>query len=93
MSNQEKQMKNALRHEGATAPPRPKTETKQMKNALRHEGATAPPRPKTKMSNGEKWVKLVEFIKETHGDEDADIWDFLGDTLGVEPDGSQKCEQ
>ena len=67
---------------------------KQMKNALRHEGATAPPRPKTKMSNGEKWVKLVEFIKETHGDEDADnIWDFLGDTLGVEPDGSQKCEQ
>tara|TARA_R110000823_G_scaffold265083_3_gene385081 strand:- start:641 stop:811 length:171 start_codon:yes stop_codon:yes gene_type:complete len=50
MSNQTetKQMKNALRHEGATAPPRPKkkdSQDKETKNALRHEGATAPPRP------------------------------------------------
>jgi len=50
----------------------------------------------TEMSNGDKWAALVKWIEDTDGDEDADIWNFLGDELGVEPDGSSKeeeCEQ
>tara|TARA_R110002050_G_scaffold298189_1_gene461112 strand:- start:45 stop:890 length:846 start_codon:yes stop_codon:yes gene_type:complete len=43
----------------------------------------------TEMSNAEKWRTLVKWIEDTDGDEDADIWNFLGEDLGVEPDGSR----
>lgn len=42
------------------------------------------------MSNAEKWKALVKWVEDTKEDEDADIWDFLGDDLGVEPDGSRE---
>lgn len=31
----------------------------------------------------------MKWIEDTDGDEDADIWNFLGEDLGVEPDGSR----
>ena len=46
----------------------------------------------TEMSNAEKWAALVKWVEDTDGDEDADIWNYLGDELGVEPDGSKNDE-
>ena len=37
-----------------------------------------------------KWKKLVEWVK--HMEDDDDIWDFLGDKLGVKPDGEEDSE-
>ena len=44
------------------------------------------------MNDAEKWAALVKWVEDTDGDEEADIWDFLGDELGVEPDGSKDTE-
>jgi len=38
-----------------------------------------------------KWLKLVEWLKNI--EDDDDIWDFLGDELGVEPDGEENSEK
>ncbi len=37
-----------------------------------------------------KWRMLVEWVKKTGEDEDSNIWDFLGDELGLQADGTEK---
>ena len=40
-----------------------------------------------KKKSAHKWEKLMAFIKESAEDEDADIWEFLGEELGIEAEG------
>lgn len=43
----------------------------------------------SKFSATDKWNKLVEWVKETKDDEDTDIWEFLGDKLGLSSTGKE----
>lgn len=49
---------------------------------------------KKQQIKAQKWDKLVAWIKKTKDNEDdddydADIWEFLGEELGIEADGRQ----
>ena len=40
-----------------------------------------------------KWDKLKQAIKDSVDDPDFDIWDFLGDELGLECNGKEDDER
>ena len=42
-----------------------------------------------KKKSAHKWEKLMAFIKESAEDEDADIWEFLDEELGVKAGGGK----